>query len=142
MSETTISWAQVFGKHHISAMGGFTADFKKTHERAIFTRDYLSEDKDQLLWGQAKDWSSTQPRESIYEYAMASFLGRIGYSYDDRYFLTASVRRDASSKLPVAKNYDWFPAVSGSWKLSSEHFYANSAVKDVMNHFEIQSRLG
>lgn len=69
MSETTISWAQVFGKHHISAMGGFTADFKKTHERAIFTRDYLSEDKDQLLWGQAKDWSSTQPRESIYEYA-------------------------------------------------------------------------
>ena len=142
MSETTISWAQVFGKHHISAMGGFTADFKKTHERAIFTRDYLSEDKDQLLWGQAKDWSSTQPRESIYEYAMASFLGRIGYSYDDRYFLTASIRRDASSKLPVAKNYDWFPAVSGSWKLSSEHFYANSAVKDVMNLVKFRAGWG
>lgn len=142
LSETTISWAQVFGKHHISAMGGFTADFKKTHERAVFTRKYNSEEENQLLWGQAADWSSTQPRELIYEYAMASFLGRVGYSYDDRYFIVGSIRRDASSKLPVAKNYDWFPSVSGSWKLSSEPFFRNSSVKDVLNLVKFRAGWG
>lgn len=142
LSETTISWAQVFGKHHISAMGGFTADFKKTHARAVFTKDYLSEEKNELLWGQAQNWSATQPREEIYEYAMASFLGRVGYSFDDRYFLTASIRRDASSKLPIAKNYDWFPAVSASWKLSSEPFFKNSSIKDVLNLVKIRGGWG
>lgn len=100
LSETTISYAQVFGKHHISAMAGFTADFKKTRERQLYSRNYASEADDQLLWGQAENWTDTHPQEFIYEYAMASFLARIGYSFDDRYFLVGSIRRDASSKLP------------------------------------------
>ena len=142
LSETTISWDQTFGKHRIGIMGGFTADWKKHQSRAIFTRDYPSEEENQLLWGLAKDYTSGRPREAITEYAMASFLARASYSYDDRYFLTASIRRDASSKLPASKNFDWFPSVSGSWKLSSEHFYQNSAVKDVMNLFKIRAGWG
>lgn len=78
LSETTISYAQVFGKHHISAMAGFTADFKKTRERQLYSRNYASEADDQLLWGQAENWTDTHPQEFIYEYAMASFLARIG----------------------------------------------------------------
>lgn len=142
LSETTISWAQVFGKHHISVMGGFTADFKKTHSRTIFTRDYNSEDPNRLLWGEAADYSSTAPQEAVYAETMASFIARAGYSYDDRYFITASVRRDASSRLPSAKNYDWFPAVSGSWKLSSEPFFRNSSVKDVLNLVKFRAGWG
>lgn len=46
LSETTISYAQVFGKHHISAMAGFTADFKKTRERQLYSRNYASEADD------------------------------------------------------------------------------------------------
>ncbi len=142
LSESTVTYANVFGKHHISAMVGFTADFKRTHERAIFTRNYAAEEDNQLLWSQAGNWSATKPRETKYEYALASFLGRVGYSYDDRYFLTASVRRDASSKLPSSHNYGWFPAVSASWKLSSEHFYADSPVKDVMNLVKFRAGWG
>ncbi len=142
LSETTISWDETFGKHRIGIMGGFTADWKSHKSRAIFTRAYPSENENELLWSLAGNWSSKQPQESRYDYAMASFLARASYSYDDRYFLTASIRRDASSKLPVSKNYDWFPSVSGSWKLSSEHFYENSAVKNVMNLFKIRAGWG
>ena len=102
LSETTISYAQVFGKHHISAMAGFTADFKKTRERQLYSRNYASEADDQLLWGQAENWTDTHPQEFIYEYAMASFLARIGYSFDDRYFLVGSIRRDAVGVVAVA----------------------------------------
>lgn len=142
LSETTVSWAQIFGKHHISAMAGFTAEFTKTRYRAMFTRDYISEEDNKLMWGMAQDWSTTQPQEEIYEETMASFLGRVGYSYDDRYFLTASIRRDASSRLPDSKNYDWFPSVSGSWKLSSEPFFKNSSVKNVLNLVKFRAGWG
>lgn len=142
LSETTISWAQIFGKHHISAMAGFTAEYTKTRYRAIFTRDYVSEEPNKLLWGMAQDWSTTQPQEEIYEETMASFLARVGYSYDDRYFLTASIRRDASSKLPDSKNFDWFPSVSGSWKLSSEPFFRDSEVKKVLNLVKFRAGWG
>ena len=73
---------------------------------------------------------------------MVSFLARLGYSFDDRYFLTASIRRDASSKLPSSKNYDWFPAVSGAWKLSSEKFFANSSLAKVFDLVKIRAGWG
>lgn len=142
LSENTITWAEIFGKHHISAMAGMTADWTSTHVRGVFTKDYNSEKLNELLWTEAQDYTSRKPEESIYEYAMLSFLGRIGYSFDDRYFLTASIRRDASSKLPISKNYDWFPAVSGSWKLTSEHFFDNTGFKNVFNLIKLRAGWG
>jgi TonB-linked SusC/RagA family outer membrane protein len=50
-------------------------------------------------------------------------MGRIGYSYADRYFATASIRRDVSSKLHPKNNSGIFPGFSGSWKISSEEFF-------------------
>ncbi len=142
LSENTITYAQLFGRHHISAMGGFTADFSREGARTIFTRKYSSEESNKLLWGLAEDYTSTKPTESRYEYAMVSFFGRVGYSYDDRYFITGSIRRDASSKLPVSKNFDWFPSVSGSWKLTSEHFMKNSSIRDIFSLIKFRAGWG
>lgn len=139
--ETTVSWAQVFGKHHISAMAGFTADYRKLHYRDFRTRGYKSDDEHGLVWGSASEWSKL-PAEDIREHTMASVLGRVGYSFDDRYFLVASIRRDASSKLPKAKNYDVFPSVSGSWKLSSEKFFANSSLSKVFDLVKFRAGWG
>lgn len=142
LSENTINYSGIFGRHHVNAMVGFTADFSRVGSRTIFTRKYPSEKANQLLWGLAGDFKSTQPTEYRYEYAMASFLGRIGYSYDDRYFFTGSIRRDASSKLPITKNYDWFPSVSASWKLTSEHFMKNSSIRNVFSLIKFRGGWG
>lgn len=142
LSETTVTWAQLFGKHHISAMAGFTADSKKTQKRRLFSRGY-DETKDDLLWGDANgDWSYTKPQEFRYNYTMYSVLARLGYSFDDRYFLVGSIRRDASSKLPMGKPYDWFPSVSGSWKLSSEKFFQNSGLNKVFDLVKFRAGWG
>ena len=140
--ETTATYAEVFGKHHISAMAGFTTDYKKLRLYDFRTQNYPSDtwDKYQNLW-QNGSWYR-DPTENYYEYAMVSFLARLGYSFDDRYFLTASIRRDASSKLPSSKNYDWFPAVSGAWKLSSEKFFANSSLAGVFDLIKIRAGWG
>ena len=140
--ETTATYAEVFGKHHISAMAGFTTDYKKLRLYDFRTQNYPSDtwDKYQNLW-QNGSWYR-DPTENYYEYAMVSFLARLGYSFDDRYFLTASIRRDASSKLPSSKNYDRFPAVSGAWKLSSEKFFANSSLAGVFDLIKIRAGWG
>ncbi len=60
------------------------------------------------------------------EYQLASFLGRISYNYNSKYFLTASLRRDGSSKFGANNKWGNFPAISAAWRLSQEEF-----IKDI-----------
>ncbi len=57
-----------------------------------------------------------------------SFFGRANYSYKDKYLLTATVRRDASSKFSGKNNIGIFPAFAAGWKISSEPFLKNSKI--------------
>lgn len=121
--ETTATYAQLFGKHHVSLMGGYTMKYEKYRYDKIYTSGYALEDEHSHIFGQAGNWSDTKPEESIWEESMISMFARVGYSYADRYFFTGSVRRDATSKLWKDNNSGVFPAVSASWKISSEPFF-------------------
>jgi len=138
--ETTASYAQVFGQHHISAMAGYTMKYEKYKMYAIYTQGYNLEDRHSTTFSNATNWSNTKPDEDIWEESMISAFGRVGYSYADRYFVTGSLRRDASSKLFKDNNSDIFPAVSGSWKLSSEPFFA--PYKNVFNLVKFRASWG
>ena len=59
------------------------------------------------------------------ESKLISFLGRITYNYDSKYYLTGSVRRDGSSKFGVNNQWGIFPAVSAAWRISKENFLKN-----------------
>ena len=54
--------------------------------------------------------------------SIVSFLGRVNYSYLDKYLITASVRRDGSSKFQGNNQYSTFPSLALAWKLSEESF--------------------
>jgi TonB-linked SusC/RagA family outer membrane protein len=55
-------------------------------------------------------------------WSLFSYFGRIDYSYQEKYLLQATVRRDASSRFVAASRYATFPAVSGGWRISEEPF--------------------
>ena len=97
--------------------------YEKYKYDAYYTTGYVNEDRHSITNGQAGEWSKFQPEENIWEESMLSVFARLGYSYEDRYFLTASVRRDATSKLYKDNNSGVFPAVSASWKISAEEFF-------------------
>ncbi len=59
------------------------------------------------------------------EYELASFLGRITYNYNSKYYLDASFRRDGSSKFGVNHRWGNFPAISAAWRISGENFMRN-----------------
>jgi TonB-linked SusC/RagA family outer membrane protein len=121
--ENIASYAEAFGEHHISAMVGYTMQYETSHYNWTTAYGFDKEDEHYTIFTNATDWTHSKPAEEIWEEAMTSALGRIGYSYADRYFATASVRRDASSKLYPKNNSGVFPAFSASWKISSEPFF-------------------
>src|SRR5690606_21429906 len=59
------------------------------------------------------------------------YLGRANYSYDDKYFLTATYRRDGDSKLSKQHRWGDYYSVSGAWRISNEPFFKSSWVNDL-----------
>lgn len=77
--------------------------------------------------------SASQSAGSSYsESALISYLGRINYAYKAKYLLTASVRRDGSSKFQPANRESIFPSVGLGWKLSEEPFIKNLRAFDLL----------
>ena len=71
---------------------------------------------------------------------MISYLSRLNYDYDNRYYIAGSYRRDGSSRLAPESRWGDFWSVSGMWHLSSEPFM--EAVKPVLNDVKIRASYG
>lgn len=65
------------------------------------------------------------------QYRLDSYLGRLNYAFDDTYLLTASLRRDASSKFSPENRVGYFPALAAAWKIKEGLFAANKAVSEL-----------
>ncbi|MFT3677856.1 MAG: SusC/RagA family TonB-linked outer membrane protein [Chitinophagaceae bacterium] len=65
------------------------------------------------------------------QYRLESYLGRVNFTIADKYLLTASVRRDASSKFSPETRVGYFPAVAVAWKLKDQFFRFSRAVSDL-----------
>ncbi len=59
------------------------------------------------------------------EHTLISYFGRANYSYDDKYLLTATIRRDGSSRFAPQYRWGWFPSVALGWKIKGESFLQN-----------------
>lgn len=139
--ESTATWAHVFNDaHHVSAMAGYSMKYEKYKWDRYYTSKFNREDRHSITNGQAGDWSKYKPEEEIWEESMISAFARLGYSYEDRYFITGSLRRDATSKLYKDNNSGIFPAVSASWKISSESFF--EPLKSVISLLKIRGSWG
>ncbi|GHT68389.1 SusC/RagA family TonB-linked outer membrane protein [Bacteroidia bacterium] len=126
--ENTAAYANVFGKHHISALAGYTMRASNDRSSGSTVYGFTREDDHYTILNNATDWTKSRPWEGIGSEHMISALARLGYSFNDRYFATASIRRDATSKLAPENNYGVFPAFSASWKISSESFFNVPAI--------------
>lgn len=73
-------------------------------------------------------------------YSMFSFFAKVNYSYDGRYLVSATVRRDASSRLSSDNNADVFPSVSAGWRISQEKFMQGS--KNWLSDLKIRASWG
>ncbi|MDR2585385.1 MAG: SusC/RagA family TonB-linked outer membrane protein, partial [Prevotellaceae bacterium] len=118
-TDQVLNYQNTFGTdHRVNAMLGVS------YVEAIYTGsgaigEGVSSPDMQLL-------SSTAIPTSVYEsftgWKTASLFGRLGYTYKDKYILSATIRRDGSSRFGVNNRYGTFPSISGAWRLSGEEF--------------------
>ena len=120
--EATINYAKEIGDHNINVLGGYS--YEDYHYQAAFAQNryfvtnLFGSDNlgagEQLLTG---DVTSTANMSKL-----ISFFGRVNYSFAGRYILSATVRRDGSSKFGAANKWGTFPSVSAAWRLIDEAF--------------------
>ena len=90
--------------------------------------DFVGNEVPILGTGDADD-NNTQYRGSQ---ALESYFGRLIYSFDNKYSLTASMRADGSSKFAEGNKWGYFPSVSAAWKLSNEDFMSDfNAIQNI-----------
>ena len=75
---------------------------------------------------------------SSFEYNRIGYLARLNYNYDYKYLLSASIRRDASSRFGPNNRWGWFPSASLGWNISKEDFMQNSG----FSNFKLRGSYG
>lgn len=116
----TVSYLTNLGKHNINLMGGYTME-KFSEYWLKGSRENTPSNLDELQYVNAGTMNQKSEGTNAYS-TLISYLGRLMYNYDNRYYLTASIRVDGSSKFPTGSKYATFPAVSGAWRISGEPF--------------------
>lgn len=132
----TLSYMKTFNKkHNLNVMAGYTVERFQDYQ-LYGSRDDVPSSIEEMRYINAG--TTNQQISGVASYSsLVSYLGRLMYNYDERYYLTASVRVDGSSKFPSGSKYATFPSVSGAWRISGENFMKNQKVFD-----DLKLRLG
>ena len=119
VNENTATYNKTLGKNDISLLAGYSYNFSKLDNNSQSSSGGFVNSTVKTLNG-AVLVTSSGPTES--QSVLLSSFARLQYSYDGKYLLSASVRRDASSRFGFEDRAGVFPAVSAGWRISQESF--------------------
>lgn len=111
------------GRHNLDAMAGTSATTSRW-ENLSASRSHFADDTLTGLNGGNKGGLRGQS-QGISRWAIMSYLARVQYNFDSRYYITANFRADGSSKLAPGHKWGFFPSVSAAWRISGESFMEN-----------------
>lgn len=116
--ENTLNYNKVFGQHNLGVLIGYTRQSYTQRSSSAGGRNTVNSVVRVL------DGVNEVPNVSggLNEFALVSYLGRLTYSYNDRYLLTANIRRDGSSRFSPGNKFGVFPSASVGWRVSEEGF--------------------
>lgn len=131
LNENTITYTKTFNQvHSISALAGYTQQVNNSENSRAEARNFVN---DNLNTGNLGSGSvAVTPRSDIGSWGLESYLGRVNYSYRDKYLLTASFRADGSSRFGANKRFGFFPSAALAWRVSEEPFMkGRTAINDL-----------
>ena len=114
--ENTANYHTAFGNNHVAFLAGSSVQKSRWSDSFIYGNDFPSDVSVKTLNAANSISASTD----VQEWSIASYFGRVQYDFDSKYLLTATVRRDGSSKL--AHHWGTMPSVSAGWRISAEPF--------------------
>ncbi|WP_394749441.1 SusC/RagA family TonB-linked outer membrane protein [Spongiimicrobium salis] len=125
----TLNYNKTFGKHNINALLGIEANSSTGKSLQVAATGFLFETPDFYLLRNASGTPIVDQGNTFdFENTLSSFFGSVNYAYDDKYLLTATLRRDRSSRFIGDNQSDIFPAFSAGWVISNEDFFNQDGV--------------
>lgn len=121
--EGYLTWGHVYDERHdVSAMIGASLLQRSSLSLSASRNDLKIDDEDHAYISMATNSSASASGGPGNPSAIVSFFGRVNYAYDNRYMLTATVRRDGSSRFGPNNRFGTFPSVSVGWNVANESF--------------------
>ena len=133
--ENTLTYDGKFGLNHINTVVG------QTFQRELFhTLTGKGVNLPEPYYLQVNNAEETSSASNESEHVLASYIGRLNYDFDQKYLISATVRRDGSSRLSSADRWDWFPSISAGWRIDRENFFP--VAKTNINLLKIRGSYG
>lgn len=138
VNENTLSYnANLGGRHDLSAIAGYSYNLSKFDSWDIRVAGGFNSEVITTLNAANINASATNTRES--KNTLISYFGRVQYGLDNKYLLTASLRRDGSSRFGPDTKWGVFPSVSAGWRISEESFMKN---QDLFSSMKLRASWG
>ncbi|MGE4287474.1 MAG: SusC/RagA family TonB-linked outer membrane protein [Salinivirgaceae bacterium] len=119
MLENTVDYTKAFNNHNLNALIGTSMQKFTGHDSYLYGTDFPT-DVEVTTLNAANTISGSTSKD---EWSLTSFFGRVTYDFNSKYYASASLRRDGSSKL--AQHWGTMPAFSVGWRISAEPFMQN-----------------
>ncbi|MEO1448041.1 MAG: TonB-dependent receptor, partial [Bacteroidota bacterium] len=123
ITENTLNYGKSFAKHSFDALVGFSYQQETRNWTTLESRDF-ADDNLRNLGGATTITSFVRSSQ----WALESYFSRVQYAFDDRYSISASLRRDGSSRFGANTKYGDFASVSAGWIISHESFFPETKV--------------
>ncbi len=123
-----------FGNHNLQVLGGYEVESLNYRTLQASSQNYSTYKLPELSNGQPLGTGSEVAASN-----MTSFIGNMNYNYNDRYYASASIRTDGSSRLGIDNRWGTFWSTSAAWRLSQEDFLKNS---EWINDLKLRASFG
>lgn len=141
--ENTLNYSKTFaGDHRIDALAGFTMEKRIAENTNINAMNLIDQSIIIPSFGNVdpSNVNNFTGGAGFTENALVSLIGRLDYSYKAKYYLTATIRRDGSSRFGEDTRFGNFPSVAAAWRISNEPFF--EGLTDVFSDLKIEAGFG
>jgi len=121
LNENTLTYTGAIGQHNFNALLGFTQQENKNEVFRAGAQNFVTDD---LLFNSLQSGSTIiRPSSDTYNWVLHSYLVRVNYNYANKYYASASIRRDGSSRFGADNKWGNFPSLAFSWRVANEPFF-------------------
>jgi len=130
LMDIDLAYKHDFGKSHFDALVLYEWQQQTYNGNFTQMRDFPTDATtyNALQLGNIADFQNGDISSYKNQRTLVSFLGRVNYSYDNKYLLTASIRRDGSTVFGVNDKFGYFPSGSVAWRIDQEDFIKDQNV--------------
>jgi TonB-linked SusC/RagA family outer membrane protein len=139
LNENILTWNKTINDiHSLNVLGGFTIQRNNVETVKASSRGFVNDVMVYNNLGAASTYLA--PGSTATQWSILSYLGRVNYSFYDRYLFSVNARVDGSSRFGDNNKYGFFPSGSFAWRLSEEEFM--KAIRSIISNLKVRTSYG